>query len=140
MRQPAIRSAASSIWRAIGCIETRVPSRPVETRSTTPHSQIASSSRPVRSASQAARCRRSPFERVLAHDDAEVVLGLGEQAVGVDQLEAVGCFERVPLVDVAVHENGPLVPVRLASPLRTLECVVDRRAAARAVELVPTSR
>ena len=77
------------------------------------------------------------FERVLAHDDAEVVLGLGEQPVRVDQLEAVGRFERVPLVDVAVHEDGPVVPVRLPPPLCALECVVDRGTAAGPAELVP---
>ena len=99
---------------------TRVPSRPVETRSTTPHSQIASSSRPVRCRQPGRALRRSPFERVLPHDDAEVVLGLGEQPVRVDELEAVGRLERVPLVDVAVHEHGPLVSVGLAAAaLRT---------------------
>jgi hypothetical protein len=47
---------------------------------------------------------------VLAHDDAHVVvLGLGEQTVRVDELEAVSPFQGVPLVHVAVHQHGAIV-------------------------------
>jgi hypothetical protein len=47
---------------------------------------------------------------VLAHDDPHVVvLGLGEQTVRVDELEAVSPFQGVPLVHVAVHQHGAIV-------------------------------
>ena len=87
-------------------------SRPVDTRSTTPHSQIAAASRPVRRASQRARLARvalQELERVFAHEDAHVVLGLGEQAVRVDQPEAVGGLQHVPLVHVAMDQDGPFI-------------------------------
>jgi hypothetical protein len=53
-------SAAASICRATGCKPTFVPSSPVETRSTTPQSQMPVASRPVRAASRRARSCGSP--------------------------------------------------------------------------------
>jgi hypothetical protein len=87
-----------------------VPSKPVDTRSMHPHSQIAVGSSPVRS-----------------HDDSEVVLGLGSQTVGVHQLEAGLRLEGVPLVDVPVYEHGALVVVGGRPAVGTGEGVVDRR-------------
>jgi hypothetical protein len=52
------------------------------------------------------------FERVFSHDDPEVALGLGEKPVRIHELEAVAPFQRVPLVDVAVHEDGGVVAMR----------------------------
>jgi hypothetical protein len=46
---------------------------------------------------------------VFAHDDPEVVLRFVVEPVGIDKLVARGCLERVPFVDVAVHEHGPFV-------------------------------
>src|SRR3712207_7563254 len=48
----------------------------------------------------------------------EVVLRLGPQAVRVDQLEAVAGPESVPLVDVAVREDGT---VRVPRPAAALD-------------------
>jgi hypothetical protein len=60
----ATRSEARNICPATGRRPTFAPSNPVETRSTTPHSQIAPPSRPVRPASHSARAvgstRRGP--------------------------------------------------------------------------------
>jgi hypothetical protein len=66
--------AASISWPT-GCRPTLVHSRPVDIRSTAPHSQIAVASRPVRRASQRARSRdeqlqhrwRAIFERGLGN-------------------------------------------------------------------------
>lgn len=48
----ATRSAVANICRPMGCKPILVQSSPVETRSTTPHSQMAVGSRPERCASQ----------------------------------------------------------------------------------------
>jgi D-alanyl-D-alanine dipeptidase len=77
---------------------------------------------PDRGGVQAATCGQPPrplvrvavkeLERVFAHEDAEVVFGLGNEAVRVDEFEAVpGGLQCVPLVDVAVHEDGALIVV-----------------------------
>ena len=114
--------------------------RPVDTRSTTPHSQIAVASRPVR-ARQAAGAlvgiAAEELDWVFAHDDAQVVLGLGEHPVGVDQLEPGSRLERVPLVDVTVHEHGTLVVMRVDASPRRVERMVDGARRARAVEPLP---
>ena len=114
-----------------------MPSRPVETRSTTPHSQIASSSRPGPACKPAHSLAQVAVERILAHDDAEVVFGLSEQAVGINQLESPFGFERVPLMNVTVNEHGGLVAVSIAASCRTRQCVLDGALAARAVEVLP---
>ena len=80
------------------------------------------------------------FERVLAHDDPEIVFGRREQAVGVDELEAVASFECVPLMDVTVDQHGGLVSVRCAATRRARERVLEGPLAARVVELLPHRR
>jgi hypothetical protein len=54
-------------------------------------------------------------ERVLAQDDPEVVLGFGEVAVRVDELESAPLFPRVPLIGVAVNRGRPFVAMRLGA-------------------------
>jgi hypothetical protein len=67
------------------------------------------------------------LERVLAHEHAKVALGLGQQAVRVDQPEAaVGGLQRVPLVDVAVHEDRALVVVGRDATVQAAQRVGDR--------------
>ena len=102
-----------------------------------PHSQIAFvvEARPAREPT--GPLAQVSVERILAHDDAEVVFGLGEQAVGVDELEPVGGFERVPLMNVAVNEHGGFVAVGVAAPLRARQCVLDGAFAARPIEFLP---
>ena len=102
-------SAAASICRATGCRPTFVPSSPVETRSRRPIPICCVASRPLRAASHRARSMRvavEEVERVLTHDDPEVVLGLCEETFRIDELEPVRRLERVPLVDVTVDEDA----------------------------------
>jgi hypothetical protein len=80
------------------------------------------------------------LERVLAHDDPQVVFGLGEQAVRVDELESVRRFQRIPLVDVTVDEDGPFVAMGIDATLCTREGVVDGSLGARVIELLPGRR
>ena len=77
------------------------------------------------------------FVGVLAQDHPEVVLGFGEQTIGVDQLEAVAGLQRVPLLHVTVHEDRPLVVVGVEPALRTREGVLDGALRARFVEFGP---
>jgi hypothetical protein len=51
-------------------------------------------------------------ERILAHDDSQVVLGLGEQPVRVDELESVGRFQGVPLPGTWVTSDSLMDSVR----------------------------
>ena len=69
--------------------------------------------------------------------DAEVVLGLGEQAVGVDQLEPVAGLQRVPLVHVTVDEHRSLVVVGVEATLRAGDRVIDHGLRARVIEGLP---
>ena len=117
-------------------------SSPVETRSITPHSQIAATSRPVRVASHCARSHRTVGEqlhRVFAHQHAEVVLRFGQQAVGVDQLEPITGLQCVPLVHVAVHEHRPLVVVRGDAARGAVERVARLRARCTGGRAPPTT-
>ena len=116
---------------------------PVETRSITPHSHVAGRvetgaggepSRPL------PRVALHELARVFPHHDAQVVLRFGEETVGIDELEAVCGLERVPLVDVAVHEHGPFVIVRGDATRRTSTRVVDGPFGARPVEILPAPR
>ena len=78
--------------------------------------------------------RPSPVDGVAAeqvdgvapHEDAQVVLGLGQKAVRVDQFEAAVVLEGVQLVHVAVDQHGPLVAVRLLPPASAGQGMVDR--------------
>ena len=64
-------------------------------------------------------------EWVFSHDDPEVVLRLGEQAVRVDELEPVRPLQRVPLMDVAVNQYGLVVAMCGGAPLCAGERIVD---------------
>jgi len=77
--------------RPSGCRLIRVHHSPLVTRSTIPHSQIAVASSPQRPASQCALAQGSPSSssRVVPHHHPKVALALGEQSVGVDELERV---------------------------------------------------
>ena len=79
-------------------------------------------------------------EWVLAHEDPEVVLRLREQAVRVDELESVTCFQCVPLVDVAVDEDGAFVAMGVDAPRCSGDCVVDGALRARMVQFLPGRR
>ena len=81
------------------------------------------------------RCHE--FDRVLAHQHAEVVLRLSKQAVRVDELVAIVGLQRVPLVNVAVNENGAFVVVRIDATRRTRARVIHRSLRARSIELLP---
>ena len=133
----ASRSAAASIVRAIGWSPTRVPSRPVETRSTTPHSQIAFASSPVRWASWRARSRRSPSSGSSRMMMPRSYSAAARRPSGSTSLKAVGGLERVPLMNVTVHEHRALVAMGIAAPLCADQCVLDGAFAARPVELLP---
>lgn len=76
-------------------------------------------------------------DRVFAHQHTEVVLGLGEQAIGVDELEAILGLEGVPFVDIAVDEDSPLVIVGGNTPRRAGERMVERCFRAGAIETPP---
>jgi DNA helicase HerA-like ATPase len=80
---------------------------------------------------------RIGLERVLAQDDAKVVLRLGDEAVGVDELPAVARPQGVPLVDVAVHEDGSFRVVGPAPPLGAVDGVVDGSGRARSPQRLP---
>ena len=139
-RQPATRSAAANISRPTGCRSTCVHSRPVETRSTTPHSQIAGrveAGPPREQLGSIVRVAGDELGRVFAHQDPEVVLGRREEPVGIDELEARARLERVPLVDVAVDEHRPFVVVRGDAPGRARTRVLDRAFRTRPVERRP---
>ena len=85
------RPSRASRARPVGD-RSRRSSRPVDTRSTTPHSQIAVASRPVRVASQRARSRGSPSSNSTGSSRMMMprsYSGVREQAVGVDELEAI---------------------------------------------------
>jgi hypothetical protein len=61
-------------------------------------------------------------ERVLAHDDPEVVLRFCEETVRVDEFECVRRFQRVPLMNIAANEDGLFVAMRVGAP----RCARDR--------------
>jgi hypothetical protein len=136
-----------SISRPTGCSPTWVPRSPVDTRSTTPHfpdrvrvEVMTSGQRPRPLAREVVRIALKELGRVLAHENAHVVLGLGQQTVGVNEREAVRRLERVPLMDVAVNEDGALVVVRPHASRRAGECLVDGALGAGAVEGLPCRR
>lgn len=62
---------------------------------------------------------------VFSHDDPEVVLRLGEKAVRVDELEPVRTLQCIPLMDVAVNQDGLVVAMCGGAPLCAGECVID---------------
>ena len=118
----------------------RVQSSPVDSRSTTPHSHMAARSSPVRAASQRARSNgvaAKQLDGIAPHEDSQVVLGFGQEAVRIDQLEAAVVLESVQLVHVAVDQHGPLVAVRLPPPASAGQGMVDSLLGARTVELLP---
>jgi hypothetical protein len=104
-----------------------VQSSPVETRSTTPHSQMG----PL------PRVTGDQLARIPPHEDAEVVLGFGEQAVGVDQLEAVLALQGVELVEIPVDQDGRFVAVTEFATAGSGERVLDRPLRAGMIELFP---
>src|SRR5215472_8689576 len=145
MQKPysATRSAMASISRPTGWRSILVHSSPVDTRSTTPHSQIAVASRSERAASPMrplVPVAVEELERVLSHEDPHVVFRFSQQAVWVDQLEAVSCLQGVPFVHVSMHEHGTVVVVRGDATCRARERVLDGALGARAVELLPHNR
>lgn len=93
----------------------------------------------------AARERASPFEGVtvheffgiLTHHDAQIVFGLGEQSVGINEFESARGFQGIPLVNVAVHQNSSLGSMRCLAASSALEGVVDHPLAARVTEVLP---
>lgn len=65
--------------------------------------------------------------RIFPHDHPEVVLGLAEQAVGIDEREAAGGrLEHVPLVHVSVHQHRPLVVVSSDPPCSAAQRMLHR--------------
>ena len=56
------------------------------------------------------------LDGIAPHKDTQVVLGLGQEAVRIDQLEAAVVLEGVQLVHVAVDQHSPLVAMRLSPP------------------------
>ncbi len=75
-----------------------------------------------------------------AHRDAEVVRGLGDQALGIDELEAApSVFERVELVRVAVHEHGGVGIERGPRVRRRIRARCRRREPSTAGPVPPTS-
>ena len=76
-------------------------------------------------------------DRVFPHQDAEVVLRFGQQSVRVDELVAIGGLQRVPLVDVAVHEDGSFVVVRCDPTGCTRTRMLDRSLRARTIQFLP---
>ena len=83
-----------------------------------------------------ARTRRQPprplvrvtveqLERILAHEDAQVVLRLRKQTVRIDEPEAIVRLERVPLVHVAVHQHGTLVVMGIGATCHARGSIVD---------------
>jgi hypothetical protein len=84
-----------------------------------------------------------PFEqsqRVLAHEDAQVVFGLGQKAVRVDEFEPIAGLQRIPLMDIAVYEDGPLVIVGLDATGGAGTRVIDGTFRTRPVEMLPRCR
>jgi hypothetical protein len=69
-----MRSAAASICRAIGWRAMRVPRRRVESRSTTPRRLVEA----CPGGKPASALVKVSVERILAHDDPQVVLAFGE--------------------------------------------------------------
>src|SRR5262245_19113212 len=65
------------------------------------------------------------FDRIAPHQHTEVVLGFGNDAVGIDELELRIGLKRVQLVYVTVHQHGPHLVVRQLPPSRTGKIVVD---------------
>jgi len=57
---------------------------------------------------------------------------LGQQAIGVDQLEAAGRLQRVPLVHIAVDQDGPFIVVGRDPPVSAGQGVIDGAFGARA--------
>ena len=80
------------------------------------------------------------LHRVLTHEDAHVVLGLGEQSVRVDELEAVSRRQGIPLVHVAVHQHGTFVVMRVDAAGRAPQRVIDCAPRARTVGIFPGRR
>jgi hypothetical protein len=64
-------------------------------------------------AGAAGRVAGQQLYRVTPHEDPQVIPGLGQQASGIGQPEAVPALQGVQLVHVAVHQYRPLVAVRL---------------------------
>src|SRR5206468_12465083 len=79
-------------------------------------------------------------ERVLAHDDPEVVLRLREEAVGVDEFEPVRRFQRVPLMNVAMNKDGLVVAMRVGAPRCARDGVVDGALRAWVIQFLPGRR
>jgi hypothetical protein len=77
------------------------------------------------------------FVGVLPKDHTEVVLGLGDQTVGVDELERVTCLERIPLLHVAVDEHCPFGIVGGHATLGAHHRMIDGSSGARLIELGP---
>jgi hypothetical protein len=115
---------------------------PLATRSMMPHSQMAVTSRPARAASHRARSCGSPYElnRITAHQDPKIALGLGQQSVWIDQLELRSRLQCVHPVHVAVDQHGPLVVMSHLPPASTGKGVIRSPAQNTGDEAPPTSR
>ncbi len=74
---------------------------------------------------------------ILAHDHPEVILGLGEKTVGIDQFEADRRGERVPFVDVTVNEHRAVIVMGGLAASCAHQRVLDRCFAARMIQLLP---
>ena len=130
--------------RPSGCRLIRVHRSPLVTRSTTPHSQIAVASSPQRSASQCALAQGSPSSSSTG--SFRIITPRSHSAsasspVGVDKLERVAArdLKGVQLVNVPVHQHGPLVVVCRYAPCRAGQGVLDGRLGARMAKLLPLS-
>src|ERR1022692_4826434 len=140
----ARRSATLSMCRPSGCRLIRVHRSPLVTRSTTPHSQIAAAFQP---AALRQPVRPGPgvaveqLYGIVPHHHPKVALGLGEPPVGVDKLERAAArdLKGVQLVNVPMHQHGPLVVVCSYAPCRAGQGVLDGRLGARMAKLLPLS-
>jgi hypothetical protein len=79
--------------------------------------------------------------RGLPNHHPKVALGLGEHPVGVDKLERVAArdLKGVQLVNIPMHQHGPLIVVCSYAPCRAGQGVLDGRLGARMAELLPLS-
>ena len=66
------------------------------------------------------------LDGIAADDRPEIALGLGQQTVGIDELESLNRSECIELVYVTMDQNRPFVIVSRRTTVSARERVVDR--------------
>jgi hypothetical protein len=77
------------------------------------------------------------FNGVFAHKDTQIKLGFRHATIRIDQLESIVGLKGVPLVDIAVNEDGCFVVVGRRPSFTALERVRYCSFAAWVIEFLP---